>query len=92
MSCPKRRYKGSEFTLVINVLPIKFILQNTIMYSIATLNREYLFILQNNKSICMPHYITIQDAVSQIKQLIETAIIEGGCEAKNNLIRTSIPI
>lgn len=51
-----------------------------------------MLILQNNKFVCMSHYITIQDAVSQIKQLIETAITSGGCEAKNNLIRTSTPI
>lgn len=36
--------------------------------------------------------ITIQDAVNQIKALIEDAIITGGVEGKNNLIRTQIPI
>ena len=40
----------------------------------------------------MLQYTTIQDAVYQIKQLIETAIADGGCNAKNNLIRTSVPI
>lgn len=36
--------------------------------------------------------LTIQDAVNQIKELIEDAIIKGGVEGKNNLIRTQIPI
>lgn len=35
---------------------------------------------------------SIQVAVNNIKKLIEEAIIEGGVEAKNNLIRTQIPI
>ena len=34
----------------------------------------------------------IADAVAEIKQLIETAIMVGGVEAKNNLIRTQKPI
>lgn len=36
--------------------------------------------------------ITINEAVFRIKILIEKAIKEGGIEAKNNLIRTQIPI
>ncbi len=36
--------------------------------------------------------ISIQEAVNQIKKLIEDAIIKGGEEGKNNLIRTQIPI
>ena len=36
--------------------------------------------------------ITIQNAVNQIKALIEDAIVNGGVEGKNNLIRTQIPI
>ena len=46
--------------------------------------------------------ITLQEAVNQIKRLIESAIRKGGvdkdgnvidgCEAKNNIIRTQIPI
>lgn len=36
--------------------------------------------------------LTIQDAVNQIKTLIENAIIDGGVAGKNNLIRTQIPI
>lgn len=36
--------------------------------------------------------LTIQDAVNNIKNLIEKAIINGGVEGKNNLIRTQIPI
>ena len=36
--------------------------------------------------------LTIQDAVNNIKLLIEDAIINGGVEGKNNLIRTQIPI
>lgn len=36
--------------------------------------------------------LTIQEAVSQIKRLIENAIISGGVEGKNNLIRSQIPI
>ncbi len=36
--------------------------------------------------------LTIQDAVNQIKVLIENATVEGGVEGKNNLIRTQIPI
>lgn len=36
--------------------------------------------------------LTIQDAVNNIKSLIEDAIIKGGVEGKNNLIRTQIPI
>ena len=36
--------------------------------------------------------ITIEQAVQQIKFLIEDAIKTGGVEAKNNLIRTQIPI
>lgn len=49
-----------------------------------------------------PQTISLQEAVSQIKFLIETAIMEGGidkdgnaidgCEAKNNIIRTQAPI
>ena len=35
---------------------------------------------------------TIQDAVIKIISLIENAIIEGGIEAKNNLIRTQQPV
>ena len=35
---------------------------------------------------------SIQVAVNNIKKLIEEAIIAGGVEAKNNLIRTQIPI
>lgn len=34
----------------------------------------------------------IQNAVNEIKRLIESAIREGGVEAKNNLIRTQVPI
>ena len=34
----------------------------------------------------------ILNAVTEIKKLIETAIIEGGVEGKNNLIRTQRPI
>lgn len=37
-------------------------------------------------------YLNINQAVAQIKELIENAILEGGVEAKNNLIRTQIPI
>lgn len=36
--------------------------------------------------------LTIQDAVNNIKRLIEDSIIQGGVEGKNNLIRTQIPI
>lgn len=36
--------------------------------------------------------ITIQEAVRDIKSLIEDAIVKGGVERKNNLIRTKIPI
>ena len=36
--------------------------------------------------------MTIEEAVLNIKTMIETAIITGGTEAKNNLIRTSQPI
>lgn len=36
--------------------------------------------------------VTIQEAVNQIKKLIEKAIVESGVEGKNNLIRTQIPI
>lgn len=36
--------------------------------------------------------LTIQQAVNKIKSLIEDAIINGGVEGKNNLIRTQIPI
>lgn len=36
--------------------------------------------------------LTIQDAVNRIKSLIEDAIINGGIEGKNNLIRTQTPI
>lgn len=36
--------------------------------------------------------LTIQDAVNNIKSLIEDAIVERGVEGKNNLIRTQIPI
>ncbi|MBQ2779226.1 MAG: hypothetical protein IJF46_05585 [Bacteroidaceae bacterium] len=53
---------------------------------------------QNN----VPNLTTIQDAVNEIKRLIEDAIINGGtdkngniidgCAAKNNLIRSQVPI
>lgn len=36
--------------------------------------------------------LTIQEAVNEIKILIEDAIVKGGVEGKNNLIRTQIPI
>lgn len=36
--------------------------------------------------------ITIQQAVNDIKKLIEDAIINGGVDGKNNLIRSQIPI
>lgn len=36
--------------------------------------------------------LNIQESVNQIKELIEDAIITGGVEGKNNLIRTQIPI
>ena len=36
--------------------------------------------------------ISIQDAVNQIKEMIENAIIEGGVTKKNNLIRSQTPI
>ncbi|MBD5223691.1 MAG: restriction endonuclease [Bacteroidales bacterium] len=36
--------------------------------------------------------LTIQEAVNQIKALIEYAIVKGGVEGKNNLIRTQVPI
>ena len=36
--------------------------------------------------------LTIQEAVNEIKSLIEDAIVKGGVEGKNNLIRTQIPI
>lgn len=36
--------------------------------------------------------MTIDNAVTQFKQLIESAIVQGGTEAKNNLIRSSVPI
>lgn len=36
--------------------------------------------------------LTIQNAVNQIKSLIETAIVNDGVFGKNNLIRTQIPI
>ncbi len=36
--------------------------------------------------------LDIQQAVCEIKELIETAIKEGGVEAKNNLIKSQIPI
>ena len=36
--------------------------------------------------------LTIQEAVNQIKILIEDAIVKGGVQGKNNLIRTQIPI
>ncbi|GAB0481663.1 hypothetical protein KML24007_04090 [Alistipes indistinctus] len=36
--------------------------------------------------------ITLQEAVNQIKALIEQAISDGGTEAKNNLIRSQQPI
>lgn len=36
--------------------------------------------------------LTIQEAVNKIKSLIEDAIVKGGVEGKNNLIRTQIPI
>lgn len=36
--------------------------------------------------------LTIQEAVNEIKSLIEVAIVKGGIEGKNNLIRTQIPI
>lgn len=38
------------------------------------------------------NYDTIEQAVANIKDLIEDAIRTGGVEAKNNLIRTQIPI
>lgn len=37
-------------------------------------------------------YKTIEQAVTNIKQLIEDAIRTGGVDAKNNLIRTQVPI
>lgn len=40
----------------------------------------------------MPIYITVQEAVNQIKAMIEDAINAGGETAKNNLIRTQAPI
>lgn len=42
--------------------------------------------------ITLTEMITIEQAVSKIKALIEDAIRTGGAEAKNNLIRTQIPI
>lgn len=36
--------------------------------------------------------LNIQQAVNKIKELIENAIVDGGVEGKNNLIRTQIPI
>ena len=36
--------------------------------------------------------LTIEDAVSSVKYLIEKAIRDGGMESKNNLIRTQQPI
>lgn len=36
--------------------------------------------------------LTIQEAVNQIKYLIEDAIVRGGIERKNNLIRSQTPI
>lgn len=36
--------------------------------------------------------ITIEDAVCSIKEMIEQAIVDGGVEGKNNLIRTQQPI
>lgn len=36
--------------------------------------------------------LTIHEAVNEIKSLIEDAIVKGGVEGKNNLIRTQIPI
>ncbi len=36
--------------------------------------------------------LTIQEAVNKIKELIERAIVTGGAQAKNNLIKTQIPI
>jgi hypothetical protein len=39
-----------------------------------------------------PNLIKLQEAINEIKKLIEIAITEGGTDAKNNLIRTQKPI
>lgn len=40
----------------------------------------------------MPNLITIEDAISNFRKLIEDAIIEGGSDGKNAMIRSSRPI
>lgn len=39
-----------------------------------------------------PNLITLQEAINQVKAMIEGAITIGGTEAKNNLIRSQQPI
>lgn len=50
------------------------------------------FLLSLQKHLSNMEYITIEKAVNDIKVLIENSIREGGVEAKNNLIRTQVPI
>mgnify|MGYP004524025569 CR=1 FL=1 len=44
------------------------------------------------EKITAMHLETIDEAVARIKYLIEKSIVDGGVEAKNNLIRTQEPI
>lgn len=50
------------------------------------------FVILHLEKITAMHLETIDEAVARIKYLIEKSIVDGGVEAKNNLIRTQEPI